>query len=433
MTTTTNYISSFRLILTTLLVFQFLITLSAQSENAVPTVTLEQCHQWARENYPLIERLNLIDKLTGYQVDNIGTHNLPKFSVKGQATYQSDVTGLPIDLPNIEIPTLNKDQYKIYGEVYQPLTQFGQVERSKKNVKQKGEIEKQQVEVQLYQLKERVNQLYFGTLLIDDKIGQLDIIQKDIDSTIYRIESGIENGTATITDKQLLQVEKISLDNQKTHLLADKNAFILMLSQLTGKPFTTQTEFMEPESIFPSEEIMRPELKLFDLREKMIDLEYSERSKDLTPQLGLFAQGGYGRPALNFLKNDFDFYYIGGIKLDWNLSALYTQKRNLKSLSLSKETIRIERETFLLNNALTQSQQTTELEKYSQLLDNDESIIGLRESVLSTAKVQLENGLITTIDYVKILNDLSQAKQTQLLHRTQQLLAQYSLLNTKGN
>ena len=396
-------------------------------------ITLGECYQWTRENYPLMKQMDIVDKTTLYNLSNASSGNLPQISINGQATYQSDVTEVPIEIPNMEIQTINKDQYKIFGEVYQPLTNYMNVNANKKLITHKGEIEKQKIAVELYKLKDRINQLFFGILLINEKIEQFEIIQSNLDSTLVKVEAGIANGTATLTDKQLLKVEDISLGQQIEENKANKLAFLEMLSTLTGKPITENTQLQKPISHVQSSKINRPELQLYSLQNQTIDLQIKQIENSLLPQVGLFAQGGYGRPALNFLSNDFEFYYIGGVKFKWNISALYNYKNTKKSLNLVHDKISIQQKTFLLNTKLIQSQQSAEIIKYRSLIKSDKEIIQLRQNVLETAKVQLSNGLITTIDYVKILNDVSNASQMLLLHETQLLLAQINLKTTTGD
>ena len=403
------------------------------SETSIPRATIDDCYEWSKANFPLIKQMDIIDKATQYSLSNASTGNLPQINLNGQATYQSTVTSFPIDIPNVEVPSVGKDQYKIYGEVYQPLTNFSKVNTKKRQIEINGEIEKQRIEVDLYQLKERINQTYFGVLLINEKIDQFEIIISDLDSAMVKVTAAIENGTATLTDKRLLNVERISIVQQIEENESNQLAFLNILSLLTGKKISKSTILEKPVIQTEILEISRPELRLFKLQNDAIDVQLKQLSNNLMPNLGLFAQGGYGRPALNFLSNDFEFYYIGGVKLNWNISSYYSHKNSKKSLQTLRDKISTQQETFLLNTELTQSQQSGEIAKFEGLMKSDKEIINIRAEILNTAKVQLDNGLITTIDYVKYLNDVNRAKQTFLLHETQLLLALYNLKITTGN
>lgn len=418
------------------LVFSLISFVKLQAQDNIKdiqSISIEQCYEWSKANYPITQQMEIIDKTTAFNIKNASNGNLPQISLNGQATYQSAVTKLPISIPNMTIPSLSKDQYKTYASVYQSLTNFNKINTQKKLTKTKAEIEKQQLEIDFLKLKDRINQIFFGTLLISEKNEQLQIIKSDIDSALVRIQAAIDNGTATTIDKQLLEVEKITLDQKIDENNANQTAFLKMLSTLTGKNITTSTTLIHPQSQPLNSTIKRPELQLFSLQNQTIDFKKKQLNNSLIPNVGIFGQAGYGRPALNFLSNEFQTYYIGGIKLNWNISGFYSLKSNRKLLDLANERIEAQKKAFLLKTNLTQSQQTAEVEKYQDLLLSDKKIIVIRQNVDNTAKVQLENGLITTIDYIKILNDLNKAKQIMLLHETQLLLAQQNLKNTAGN
>lgn len=412
--------------------------ISANSQNLITgkiidSATINECYLWSKDNFPLTKQMDIIDKTTQFSLSNASKANLPQINLNGQASYQSDVTSLPIDIPNMEIPTIDKDQYKIYGDLYQPLTNFSNVNTRKQQIELSGEIEKQQIEIDLYQLKSRINQIYFGVLLINEKIEQFEIIQSDLDSALVKIEAAIANGTATLTDKRLFNVERISIDQKIEENKSNQLTFLQMLSTLTGKNISEATVLEKPIIQTVISAINRPELQLFNLQNTAIGIQEKQLNNSLMPNVGLFAQGGYGRPALNFLSNEFEFYYITGLRVNWNLSSFYQLKNTKKILSISNDKIANQRETFLLNTGLTQSQQSAEITKFQGLIKSDKEITTIREEILKTAKVQLDNGIITTIDYVKFLNDVNKAKQMFLLHETQLLLAQYNLKTTTGN
>ena len=273
-------------------------------QTSTTSITIDECYQWSRENYPLIKQLDLIDQTTQFSLANAANGKLPRITLNGQATYQSDVTQLPIENPNFEIPTLDKDQYKIYADIYQPLTNFSQINANRAAISHNGEIEKQKTEIDLYKLRNRINQLFFGVLLIQDKLAEFETIETDLDSALFKINAAIKNGTATRTDQQLLLVEKISLAQRIDENQATQMAFLGMLSTLTGQNIFENTELIKPVVDSIPKSIKRPELKLLSLQKQSIALQQEQIKSSLLPNAGLFAQGGYGRPALNFLSND---------------------------------------------------------------------------------------------------------------------------------
>lgn len=407
--------------------------LPAQSlDKSLVAITLEECYAWADANYPLIAKLDLLEKSTQFNLSNAQKGYLPQININGQATYQSEVTELPVEAPGLEVPTIDKDQYKIYGEIYQPLTNFSTIAAQKEQIALEGELDKQSVEVDMYQLRDRINQIYFGILLMDAKLEQLDLIRVDLDSTLARLTAAVDNGTATLMDQQLLEVEQLSIEQQIVEAQAGERAFRLMLASLTGQAIDATTRLNKPAGIVQQSDINRPELRLFALQKQLLGTRLQLMDSKNIPQLGLFVQGGYGRPALNFLSNEFTPYYIGGLTLSWDLSNFYTNKNDRQQVAVQQQIINSRQETFLLNTALTQTQQSQDVTKYQEMIRSDEQAVALREQIKTTAEVQLVNGLITTIDYIKILNDASRAQQQLRLHELQLLQSQYNLKTTTG-
>lgn len=397
------------------------------------SATLEQCYEWSRNNYPLIQKLDLIEQSAEYNLSNASKGKLPQLSIKGQATIQSDVTQLLIELPGMDIPTLSKDQYKIYGEVYQPLTNFSNVDNRKEQIAIDGQIEQKKVEIDLYRLKDRINQVYFGLLLMGVKDEQLSLVLKDLENTLLKLDGALENGTATLMDKKLLEVEKIAITQELQENESNVEAFLMMLSALTGQNITVETDLVAPLIFVNTPTLNRPELELFGLQSKMVEVQNAQLKNRNRPNIGLFLQGGYGRPGLNFLSNDFEPYYVAGLKLNWNLNFLYTSKSDQKQLEIKRQMIQNQKDVFLLNTEITQSQQSVELSKYRNKIVLDKKAVELREDIKTTAEVQLLNGIITSLDYIKILNDANRASQQLRLDELLFLQAQYKLKTTSGN
>ncbi len=400
---------------------------------AVQTLTIEDCYNMARANYPLVKRLDLIEKTKGYSLDNASKGNLPQISLNGQATYQSAVTALPVALPNINIPTVSKDQYKVFNEITQPLTANVAIKQQKKLINVSSEADAQQIEVALYQLKERVNNIFFGILLIDAQIAQVKIMQSDIESGIERTNAAIANGTALKSSVNVLKAELLKAKQKSIELRAAANGFREMLGVFINQKIDEQTTLIRPIPQVATNTINRPELRLYDIQQQQFDVQKKLIDAKNIPKLGLFLQSGYGRPALNMLNNEFDFYYLGGLRLNWSLSGFYTARKEKKILSLGQQSVSVQKETFLLNTKMAMTQQNSEVNKYKELMSSDNEIIMLREEIKNTSKNQLENGTITVTDYLVNVNAEDQARHNLILHQIQLLMAQYNYQITSGN
>jgi outer membrane protein TolC len=396
-------------------------------------LSLDQCYQLARQNYPLVKQMALIEKTREYTIANASKGYLPQFSIAGQATYQSEVTQIPISLPNVTINELSKDQYRIYGELSQSLTDPFIIKQQKALVKAGSETDAERLEVELYKLKERINQIYFGILLIDAQFQQNELLKKDIRSGLQKINAAIANGTALKSNADMLNAELLKAEQRSIELNANRKGFSDMLSVFVNRPISETTSLKEPPLQAPSSGINRPELKLFEIQKKSFAAQNQLILAKNLPRLSLFFQGGYGRPTLNMLSNEFGTYYIGGARFSWNISGFYTYKKERSLQDLNQNLIDVQLEVFLFNTSIALKQQSSEIHKLSELILSDKQIVALREKVKLTSGEQLANGTITTLDYLNYVNAQDQASQQLLLHNIQLLMANYTYQNTSGN
>jgi outer membrane protein TolC len=398
-------------------------------------ITLTSCYEMAIANYPLVKQKTLISKSTAYTVANARTGFLPQVSIYGQATYQSEVTRVPIDIPGFSVPTLSKDQYKIYTEINQTLFDGGAIGNQAEVLEKLALLETQKVEVELHKLKERINQLYFGVLLIDGQLVQVGLVKKDIQSSLQRVEASIQNGVALRVHADVLKAESIKATQREIELNALRLAYVQMLSMFINKPLDSNVVFEKPIAPVVSNqpEITRPELTLYRYQHLVYESQNKLNNTKRLPKVGLFLQGGYGRPALNFLNNDFNTYYLGGIRFSWNLSGFYSRNYDRQLREINQQSVNTQQETFLFNTTLSLTQQNQELTKLQTLLKTDDELIQLRTGIKETSKVQLEQGVITANDYLRELTAEDQARQNKLLHEIQLLTTLYTYQITLGN
>ncbi len=418
---------SFIRILCLLLIFPQLSI--AQNEKII---TIDSCYALARLNYPLIKQRALLEKTNDYTIDNASKGYLPQLNINGQATYQSDVTKIPISSPNLSFKELSKDQYKIYGEINQSITDPFIIKQQKEFIRKGTESEEQKIEVELYKLKDRINQLFFGILMFDEQIKLAELLKKDIKIGIAKTNAAIASGTALKSNADVLLAESLKLEQREIELKSGRKGFSDMLALFINQS-VDEVKFSMPENLSVTEVVNRPEIKLFEIKRKSLDVQNKLLNAKNFPRISLFLQGGYGRPALNFLNNEFDTYYLGGVKLNWNVSGLYTLKRDKDLVTLNQESLDIEKEIFLFNINFSLKQQFSELNKFQQLIGTDNKIIELREKIQLAANSQLENGIISANDFLIYINAVDQARQNLILHRVQLLITQYAYQNISGN
>lgn len=398
-------------------------------------ITLDICQQKARELYPLTKQYGLIEKTSEYNIANANKAWLPQVNFTAKATYQSETTKLPISIPNVIIPELTKDQYNAALDVSQTIWDGGVVKAQKNIIKAQTEAEKQKLEVDLYMLKERVNQLYFGILLLNEQLQQLTLIKTDLQANYEKVIALKLNGIAGQADIDAVRVEQLNLEQKENDLQTTLKSFTEMLTAFTNLNFSSKTEFSKPiiSTVDYALENKRPELLLLATQSKALSSQRDMITASNLPKVGIFVQGGYGKPGLNMLTNEFSPYYIGGLRLSWNLSGYYSQKNNFEKISLNQKSIDIQKETFLFNNNLQNRQQMNEIEKLKSTMKNDDEIILLRSNIKKATTAKFENGTSTITDMLRDVNAESLARQARALHEIQLYMAVYQLKNNKNN
>ena len=405
-------------------------SLAAQQTNAL---TLEQCYTLARQNYPQIRQKDLIRKSRDYSIENASKGYLPQLNVAGQLTYQSEVIAVTNSIPGIEVPTFSKTQYKIYGELDQVVYDGGNIKIHKETEGANADVQDQNIEVQLYAIKDRINQLYFGILLINAQIHQNELQQEDLKDVVKSVQTAVDNGAAFRRSLDESKVELLKVEQNHIDLQSTRKNYLSVLGLFINRTIDESTEFETPPKWLLTTNINRPELKVYDFQKRIYDLQERQLSSDLQPKLSAFIQGGYSLPSLNFLSINPNFYYIGGLKLNWSLGSLYTHKNDKRILADNRKAQDIEQETFVFNTNQTLQKESDEVSRMIQMIEKDNDIIALRSSIKNAAKTQAQNGVITVHDYLTYVNDENRARQDLILHEVQLLFSQYNHKTASGN
>lgn len=402
---------------------------------AQSTLTIEQCQQMAKENYPLIKRYGLIERSKEYNLSNAGKGYLPQFSLSAKASYQSEVTKIPIDIQGIDIKGLSKDQYSATIDVTQTIWDGGVISSKKDITKASSYAEQKQLDVDMYKIVYQVNQMYFGILLLDARLKQNTLLQEELQRNFDLISSYIINGIANQSDLDAIKVEQLKTVQNKAQIVSNKKAYLVMLGILIGQKLNENIILPRPnaDNLTIASQVKRPELELFDAQLANLETQKKAIKAGYMPKLGLFLTGGYGKPALNMLNNDFSAYYIGGIRLSWNFGSLYTQKNDRKLIETNQDNIATSRETFLFNTSLETSQEQNEINKNKDLLKYDDDIVTLRNNVKRATEAKVANGTSTVIDLMRDVNAEDLAKQDRIQHEIELLQAIYNLKYTTNN
>ena len=412
----------------------------------VTAQTLEECQQAAERNYPLIRQYGLIEKTTELTVANIRKGWLPQVSASAQATYQSDVVAFPEQMQavyqqmGLNMKGLTKDQYRVGIDVSQTIYDGGAISSQKAVARGQGKVQAAQNEVNIYNVRKRVNEMYFSLLMLDEQILLNHDLQELFRGNEQKLASMVRRGTAAESDLQNVKAERLNVVQQATSLESQKRMLQRMLSTFCGievkevaKPALQASTLTSPQR----EAAARPEMRLFDAQLNLADAQEKALNSALMPKLGLFAQGFYGYPGLNMfedmMRRDWSLNGIIGARLTWNIGALYTRKNDKAKLQLQRDMTESNREVFLFNNNLEQIQQNEDIARFQKLMADDEEIITLRSAVRKAAESKLAHGIIDVNDLVREINAENAARVQQSMHEIEMLKQIYDNKFTTNN
>ena len=398
-------------------------------------ITLSEARELAIKNYPLVKQKELLTQTASINIDNLGKGFWPQVNLSGQASYQSDVASIKIPIPGVTVTPPSKDQYRIIADVNQLIYDGGNI-RMQKQLQQLNEnTEQQKIEVEMYKIRERVNQLFLGILFLDEQLKQVDLVTKDLNIGFKRTEAQVNNGVAFRSNLNVLKAELLKNEQRAIEITSTRKGLTDVLGLFMGTLLPEDVHLEKPiiAEMPVGNTIQRPELNLFSTQEKLVNEQNKLIDSRNRPRAGVFLQTGYGRPGLNLLKNEFAFFYTAGVRLNWSFGGLYTQKKERELLAVNKRSIDIQREIFLLNINAALQQQEAEVNKMKKLIAKDYEIIDIRLSVKDAARVQLENGVITANDYLREVNAEDQARQSLITHQVQLLQAQINYQHISGN
>ena len=413
--------------------------------------TLDDCQQAAEKNYPLIQQYGLIEKTTQLTVANIQKGWLPQVSAQAQATYQSDVTAWPSEMKammsgmGIDMKGLTKDQYRVGIDVQQTIYDGGVIGSQKRIAREQGKVQAAQNEVHIYNVRKRVNEMYFGLLLIDEKIKLNTDLQTLLAGNERKLESMTKRGTAAESDLQSVKAERLNAVQKGTELASQKQMLQRMLSTFCGievkniqKPqVKADGGGLMSEGRGLMAENRRPELKVLDAQISVLNAQEKALNAALMPKVGVFAQGFYGYPGLNMfedmMRHKWSLNGIIGARVTWNIGALYTRKSDKAKLQLQRDMTENSREVFLFNNNLEQIQQNENIERYQKLMAHDGEIISLRQAVRKAAESKLAHGIIDVNDLVREINQENAACVQQSVHEIEMLKEIYDNKYTTNN
>lgn len=418
-------------------ILTFIIIILAVSAHAQ---TLEECQQAAEKNYPVIKRYDLIGRTTELTVSNLQKEWLPRITASAQATYQNAVAAWPESIKSVyqrmglDMKGLKKDQYKVGIDVQQTLYDGGVISSQKRIARQEGKLQEVQNDVNQYQLRQRVNEMYFSLLLLNEQIRLNDDVKALLLSSEKKLAAMVKGGTAATSDYENVMAERLGVEQQNSSLKAQQQMLQRLLSVFCGME-VNHLQKPKPAEVSTTTN-NRPELSMFDSQIKLVEAKEKALNARLMPKLGLFAQGYYGYPGYNIFEDMMDRKWtlngIVGIKMSWDLSAFYTHKNDRERLNMERKMAENAREVFLFNSRLDEIQHTEDVDRYQKMVQADEEIITLRTNVRKAAESKLAHGIIDVNSLLREINNENAAKAQQAIHEIDMLKEMYNLKYTNN-
>lgn len=419
-----------------------LLTLLAATPSAA--ITLDECRRMATENYPMVKQYGLVEMSTDYSISNAKRNYLPRISISAQATYQSEVVEFSPEIQNmfrtfgVNYAGIDKDQYRATIELQQNIWDGGISKAQRKKAEAEGTSSARSIETEIYSVNERIDQLYFGILILKARQEQNIKLRELLKSNCDKIEGMLKNGTAMQSDYDAVRAEQLAAEQDYRRITASCKAYCNMLSLFTGKEITPDTEFILPEAIYdPDAENRRPELSLIDARISELDAEEFALKRASNPKIGAFAQGFYGNTGLNMFKDMMEHRwsanYIVGIKLQWDISQYYTRRNTKNKITLARQQLQNNKETFLFNSDIKKKEIEGEIDKMHEIMRKDDEIIKLRRAVREAAESKYRNGVIYISDLLREITLENNAEINGKLNRIELAKEIYRLKTTLNN
>ena len=403
-------------------------------------VTLEECVKLAQGNYPLIRKYDLLAQTKDANLSDINKSWLPQINVYAQGTVQNTTPSFPESLAGIvsqagaNISGLNEWQYKMGADISQNIWDGGASKTGRKIERAESAERQAALDVQLYAIRERVEDLFFGILLIEEQAGQIRNMQALLQSNLNKLRTMHENGTAMQSDVDMVEAQYLSNAQQFIQAESTSKSYRKVLEIFTGRSLVGQ-ELVRPDASIPQDLMSdRPELKLFEAQLQTNEARNASVTASTMPKIGLFAQAYYGYPGLDYFESmmnrDLSFNILAGVKVSWNIGAFYTKKNNRRKLRLSSDNIAVERDVFLFNTKMQTRSQLDHIDELKAVMKENDRIVELRTNVRKAAESQLDNGVIDATDLLTKLTDEKQARLNASYQEIQFLQSIYQLKYT---
>ena len=413
---------------TTLLIIVMAMTsLAARSQ-----LSLEQCHRMARDNYPAVRQYRLVEQSRDFNISNAGKGYLPQVSAIAGTTVFSDIMNLPGSTP--VVGDIKNEAFLAGVQVSQTIYDGGNIASKKRIETANADVSNRQLDVTMYDVYRRVNDLYFGILVIDEEIKQNLLLQKDLGISMNTVSEMMKGGIANQNDIDAVKVELLKAQQAECGMRTSRQAYIVMLGTFTGARLTEETRLTTPvcdNASTPSlSDNNRPELAFYTSRQLLLDEQRKALNVRLRPTVSAFGLGAVHNKVIGNMNSTL---FSAGLTVSWSIGSLYTRRNDLHKIEVERDRVGVERETFLFNNRLQNENVNGKIANIRQQIEKDESIVTLRENIRGKSETRVQNGIENVNEMLRDINAVSEARQNKAIHTIQLLNEIYNLKNLNNN
>jgi outer membrane protein TolC len=392
-------------------------------------LTVDSCYEMARRNYPLIKKYDLIAKAAEFNLSNAGKAYLPQVSFTGIGAFL--YTGLPAPQGKED----SKLQFIGIAQVNQVIWDGGATKAQKEMISANQVVEDKGLAVSLFALRERIDQIYFGILLLDEQRRQIGILTDRFAISLRNVKESKENGYAYQSDIDEVKAEILNTEQRQIEFGYSRKKYVEMLGYLIGQSLQDSVQLQIPTAVLNTRlvSLNRPEISLFASQRAVVDAQLRQIKVANMPKLGLVGVGAIIQPGFYFGQNKLSGIAVAGLSLSWDIGGLYRSSNNRELNRIQMERINNDEEVFRFNNGLELKQNSAEIESQSAVLSKDVEIVALKSAIVKSYQLKYDNGLCSMNDLLTAMNKESEAKRNQSIHEVQLMMSMYNYKTASGN
>jgi outer membrane protein TolC len=408
---------------------------------AQDTLHVARLQEAALRSDPRAGQFDLLRSATDLRLAAIGSERLPRLELNGLASHQSDVTRPSLNIPGASFPNLPRDRWQTTLDVQQILYDGG-ISRRREVERARHREAAAATSVALYSLRSEVNTAFFSAFLLQQQAAEFAALVTDLDARLAAVRARVAAGTALGREAAEVEAERVRATLQRDEARAARRASLSILANLVGRPIDTTAVLVLPtdtpertHALDPSKLAtlrLRPEFEQLRQSRLRLDREAALARTENLPRLSAFGQAGLGLPGLDQFRTTSDAFWQAGVKLEWRPWTWRSAGRNAAALRYQQRVLESDEEALARSLARSVAADLEEISRLSAALAEDQRVVALRVEVERQARVQHDEGAITTADYVETRTNVLEARLTLQRHRVELARARAAYLTTLG-